>query len=331
MSGSRPAPIHVAVTGAAGQIGYALLFRIASGAMLGADQPVVLHLIEVEAALGALDGVVMELEDCAFGLLAGVVATSDLALGFGGVSWALLVGSVPRRAGMERADLLEVNGGIFGPQGAAIAAGAASDVRVLVVGNPCNTNALIAASHGRDVPTDRWFAMMALDANRARSLLARRAGVGVASVSRLAVWGNHSGTQYPDYCNALIGGRPPPEVIADEAWLGGPFLELVRGRGASVIQARGASSAASAANAVMDTVVGLRTPTPVADCLSVAAVSRGEYGVPEGLVYGYPVRSDGVGWEVADDFVHDSVARDALAASAQELLSEREAVRRLLA
>lgn len=324
------APIHVAVTGAAGQIGYALAFRIASGAMFGPDQPVVLHLIEVEAALGSLEGVVMELDDCAFPILSGVVATSDLDAGFEGVSWALLIGSVPRRAGMERADLLAVNGGIFGPQGAAIAAGAAADVRVLVVGNPCNTNALIAASHGRDLPSDRWFAMMALDANRARSMLARRAGVGVGSVSRLSVWGNHSGTQYPDVANALIEGRPAPEVIGDGEWLQASFLDQVRGRGAAVIEARGASSAASAANAVIDTVVSLRTPTPAGDCVPVAVLSRGEYGVPEGLVYGYPVRSDGSGWEVAGDFVHDSVARQALATSAQELVSEREAVRSLL-
>lgn len=324
------APVHVAVTGAAGQIGYAMLFRIASGAMLGPDQPVVLHLIEVDAALAVLDGVVMELDDCAFPLLSGVVTTSDLARGFDGVSWALLVGSVPRRAGMERGDLLAVNGGIFGPQGAALAAGGAPDVRVLVVGNPCNTNALIAASHGRDVPSDRWFAMMALDANRARSMLAGRAAVGVGCVERLAVWGNHSSTQYPDAANALIGGRPANEVIDDDAWLEGPFLDQVRARGASVIGARGASSAASAANAVIDTVVGLRTPTPTGDCVPVAAISRGEYGVPEGLVYGYPLRSDGVGWEVADDFVHDPVARRALAATAEELASERDAVRHLL-
>ncbi|MGH9071115.1 MAG: malate dehydrogenase [Acidimicrobiales bacterium] len=327
---SPASPVHVAVTGAAGQIGYALLFRIASGAMFGPGQPVVLHLIEVPGALAALEGVVMELDDCAFPLLAGVVATSDLAVGFGGVSWVLLIGSVPRRAGMERADLLTVNGGIFGPQGAAIAAHAAADVRVLVVGNPCNTNALIAASHGRDVPPERWFAMMALDANRGRSMLARRAGVGVGSVSRLAVWGNHSSTQYPDVANALIAGRPAPEVIGDDGWLSGEFSCTVRGRGAAVIQARGASSAASAANAVIDTVVGLCTPTPAGYCVPVAAISRGEYGVPEGLVFGYPLCSDGLGWEVAEGFVHDAGAREALVVTADELASEREAVRDLL-
>lgn len=331
-SSARPArPVHVAVTGAAGQIGYALVFRIASGALLGPDQPVVLHLIEVDAALGVLEGVVMELEDCAFDLLAGVVATSDLAAGFARVSWALLVGSVPRRAGMQRADLLAVNGGIFGPQGAAIAAHAAAEVRVLVVGNPCNTNALIARAHAPEVPADRWFAMMALDANRARAVLARRAGVGVGRVSRLAVWGNHSSTQYPDFANALIRGRPAPEVIGDDVWLADEALEAVRGRGAAVIEARGASSAASAANAVIDTVVGLSTPTPPGDCVAVAAVSQGQYDVPKGLVYGYPLRSDGSSWEVLDGFNHDVGALSRLRAGAEELMREREAVAALLA
>ncbi len=316
--------MHVAVTGAAGQIGYALVFRIASGAMFGPNTPVVLHLVEIPPAMTALGGLVMELDDCAFPLLAGVIDTSDLAVGFDGVSWALLVGSVPRRAGMERAELLAVNGGIFGPQGSAIAAHAAADVRVVVVGNPCNTNALIAASHGRDVPTDRWFAMMALDANRARTMLARQCGVAVASVSRMAVWGNHSSTQYPDFANSLVGAQPV--ALRDPAVL----VESVRGRGAAVIQARGASSAASAANAVIDTVVGLSRPTGANDCVAVAAASRGEYGVPEGLVYGYPLRSDGSSWEVAGGFVHDAAGWSALRASAQELESEREAVRGLL-
>ncbi|MGH9128893.1 MAG: malate dehydrogenase [Acidimicrobiales bacterium] len=323
------APLRVALTGAAGQIGYALVFRIASGDMFGSDQPVVLHLVEIPPAMAALEGLVMELEDCAFPLLAGVVATSEPAVGFGGVSWALLVGSAPRRAGMERGELLAVNGGIFGPQGAAIAAGAAADVRVLVVGNPCNTNALIARSHGGDVPADRWFAMMALDANRARSALARLAGVEVGSVSRMAVWGNHSSTQYPDFANARIGGRPATEVLGGPSSLAG-LADSVRGRGAAVIEARGASSAASAANAVIDTVVGLRGPTPPGDCLAAAVVSRGEYGVPEGLVYGYPLVSDGSGWGVADGFAHDAAALAALRASAEELSGELEDVRGLL-
>jgi malate dehydrogenase len=327
--------VHVAVTGAAGQIGYALVFRIASGAMFGPDQPVVLHLIEIPPAMRALGGLVMELEDCAFPLLAGVVDTSELAVGFDGVSWALLVGSVPRRAGMERAELLAVNGGIFGPQGAAIAAHAAADVRVVVVGNPCNTNALIAASHGREVPGDRWFAMMALDANRARTMLARQCGVEVASVSRMAVWGNHSSTQYPDFANALVCGARVVlgDPTADPSGRGGlawRLVEAVRGRGAAVIEARGASSAASAANAVIDTVVGLTRRTPENDCVAVAAVSRGDYGVPEGLVYGYPLRSDGSSWEVDEGFAHDGAGWSALRASAQELESEREAVRGLL-
>lgn len=316
-------PVVVALTGAAGQIGYALVFRIAAGEMFGPDTPVVLHLIEVPAAMEALGGLAMELEDCAFPLLAGVVTTADLAVGFGAVSWALLVGSVPRHAGMERGELLAVNGHIFGPQGAAIAAHAAADVRVLVVGNPCNTNALIAASHGRDVPADRWLAMMALDANRARAVLARWAGVAVGEVSRMAVWGNHSSTQWPDFANALVGGQP---------FGGSPaaLVSSVRGRGAAVIGARGASSAASAAKAVIDTVLGLRTATGPDDCLAAAVLSRGEYGVPEGLVYGYPLRSDGTSWEVVEGFEHDDAATAALRASWAELEAERSSVRRLL-
>src|SRR5579864_3808638 len=213
------APVHVTVTGAAGQIGYSLLFRIASGQMLGPDQPVVLRLLEIEPAMGALAGVVMELDDCAFPLLAGVEATSDAKTAFDGTSWALLVGSIPRKAGMERNDLLTVNGGIFGPQGEAIAAHGASDVRILVVGNPCNTNCLIARSHARDIPDDRWFAMMRLDQNRAQSQLARKAGVPVTSVTNLAVWGNHSSTQFPDFENARIAGGAATDAIGDPAWL----------------------------------------------------------------------------------------------------------------
>nr|MDA8343460.1 malate dehydrogenase [Actinomycetota bacterium] len=253
-------PVHVTVTGAAGQIGYSLLFRIASGQLLGPDQPVVLRLVEIEPAMQALQGVVMELDDCAFPLLAGIEATSDLKVGFDGTSWALLVGSVPRKAGMERNDLLKVNGGIFRPQGEAIAANAASDVRVFVVGNPCNTNCLIARSHAREIPDDRWFAMTRLDQNRAAIQLAKRAGVPVSDVANVAIWGNHSSTQFPDFENATIGGRPAPEVIDDQAWLQGEFITTVQQRGAKIIEARGASSAASAANAVVDSVRSIVTP-----------------------------------------------------------------------
>src|SRR5476651_1780892 len=243
-------PLRVAVTGAAGQIGYSLLFRIASGSMFGPDQPVILHLIEIEPALPVLAGVVMELQDCAFPLLKGIVPTASLDEGFKGVNWALLVGSVPRKAGMERKDLLGINGKIFTGQGNAIAKNAASDVRVLVVGNPCNTNCLIAMNNAKGVPAERWFAMTRLDENRAKTQLALRAGVDVTSVSNLAIWGNHSATMYPDFFNAKISGQPLPNVIKDEAWLKGEFISTIQQRGAAIIKARGLSSAASAANAV---------------------------------------------------------------------------------
>ncbi len=320
-------PLHVTVTGAAGQIGYALLFRVASGQLLGADQPVVLRLLEIEPAMHALEGVVMELDDCAFPLLDDVVATSDLKTAFDGASWALLVGSIPRRAGMERGDLLGTNGGIFKPQGRAIAEHAASDVRVLVVGNPCNTNCLIARSNAPEVPADRWFAMTRLDENRAKRQLARRGGVPVSSVTNLAIWGNHSATQYPDFENALIDGRPAAEVVGDRGWLESEYLSTVQKRGAAVIEARGASSAASAANAAIDTVNGLRTETPKGDCISVAVVSRGEYGVPEGLQFGFPVRVDGRGgWSVVEGFAHDAFADERIRVTTEELLSERAEV-----
>ena len=321
-------PVNVTVTGAAGQIGYSLLFRIASGQLLGEGQPVVLRLLEIEPAMKALDGVVMELDDCAFPLLHEVVATSDLKTAFDGASWALLVGSIPRKAGMERGDLLGGNGGIFKPQARAIAEHAASDVRVLVVGNPANTNCLIARSNAPEVPLDRWFSMMRLDANRAKSLLARRAGVPVTSASRVAIWGNHSTTQFPDFANARIDGRPAAEVIGDRAWLEGEFVTTVQKRGAAIIEARGASSAASAANAAIDTVVGLRSATAEGDCLSVAVASNGEYGIPEGLQFGLPVRADGGGgWSVDESFEHDAFAEERIRATAEELLSEREEVK----
>ncbi|MGH9282255.1 MAG: malate dehydrogenase, partial [Acidimicrobiales bacterium] len=275
------APIRVAVTGAAGQIGYALLFRIAAGELLGAEQPVTLQLLEIEPALPALEGVAMELQDGAFPLLAGVETTADPKVAFDGASWALLVGSVPRKAGMERRDLLTVNGGIFGPQGRALAEATAEDVRVLVVGNPCNTNCLIARSNAPEIPAERWFAMTRLDQNRARALLARRAGVAVTEVANVAIWGNHSATQYPDAANATIGGRPAPEVIGDDGWLRGEFITTVQQRGAAIIAARGASSAASAANAVIETVRNIATPT--GQIFSAAVPSPGDdtgYGVP---------------------------------------------------
>jgi malate dehydrogenase len=323
-------PVHVTVTGAAGQIGYSLLFRIASGQLLGPDQPVVLRLLEIEPAMKALEGVVMELDDCAFPLLADVEPTSDLKVAFDGTSWALLVGSVPRKAGMERGDLLGVNGGIFKPQGRAVAEHAAPDVRVLVVGNPCNTNCLIARSNAPEVPADRWFAMTRLDENRAKRQLAARAGVPVSAVTNLAIWGNHSATQFPDFASARIDGKPVPEVIADAGWLEGEFLTTVQKRGAAVIDARGASSAASAANAAIDTVVGLRSPTPAGDCVSVAVASSGEYGTPEGLQFGFPVRADGQGgWSVVEGVVHDDFARDRVRVTTEELLAERAEVEAL--
>jgi len=323
-------PVHVTVTGAAGQIGYALLFRIASGQLLGPDQPIVLRLLEIEPAMAALEGVVMELDDCAFPLLAGVEATSDLKTAFDGTSWALLVGSVPRKAGMERNDLLSVNGGIFGPQGAAINAHAASDVRILVVGNPCNTNCLIARAHAPDVPDERWFAMTRLDQNRAQTQLARKAGVAVTAVTHVAIWGNHSSTQFPDFENARIDGRPAPEVIADDGWLRDTFITTVQQRGAAVIQARGASSAASAANAVIDSVRSIITPTPEGDCASLAVVSHGEYGTPEGLVFGFPIRSDGSSWQVVPGLRHSEFAQERIRRTTEELESERAAVADLL-
>src|SRR4051812_13313398 len=255
-------PIKVAVTGAAGQIGYALLFRIASGQMFGPDQPLTLHLIEIPDALNALEGVVMELRDCAFPLLTSVVPTADLDEGFRGINWALLVGSVPRKAGMERKDLLGINGKIFIGQGQAIAKNANADVRVLVIGNPCNTNCLIAMNNAKEIPRDRWFAMTRLDENRARAQLAHKAGVSIGSVTNMAIWGNHSSTQYPDFYNARIDRRPANEVIRDEKWLKEEFIATVQQRGAAVIRARGLSSAGSAANAIVDTVSSLNQDTP---------------------------------------------------------------------
>jgi malate dehydrogenase len=324
-------PIHVTVTGAAGQIGYSLLFRIASGQMLGPDQPLVLRLLEIEPGMKALEGVVMEIDDCAFPLVSDIVTTTDLDTAFDGTSWALLVGSIPRKAGMERGDLLTVNGGIFGPQGRAIAANAASDVRVLVVGNPCNTNCLIARSNAPEVPADRWFAMTRLDENRAKAQLAKKAGAPVASVSNVAIWGNHSATQFPDYANALIDGEPAVKAIDDIEWLQGDFLTTVQKRGAAIIDARGLSSAASAASAAVDSVVSIRSATPDGDFTSLAVVSNGEYGIPPGLQFGFPVRSDGAGgWSVVEGLTHDPFATDRIRITTEELEGERADVVDLL-
>jgi malate dehydrogenase len=323
-------PVHVTVTGAAGQIGYSLLFRIASGQLLGDDQPIVLRLLEIEPALGVLDGVVMEIDDCAFPLVTDIVATADLKTAFDGTSWALLVGSVPRKAGMERKDLLGINGRIFTGQGQAIAQNAAADVRVLVVGNPCNTNCLIAMNNARGIPADRWFAMTMLDQNRAATQLALRAGVDVTAVSQLAIWGNHSSTMYPDFYNAKIGGRPAPEVIGEDAWFKDSFLPTVQQRGAAIIKARGLSSAASAANAVVDTVRALTTPTRAGDWFSVAVCSDGSYGIEKGLMFSYPIRSDGQKWQIVSGVSLHEFSRAKIAATEKELQEEKALVAELL-
>ena len=324
-------PIRIAVTGAAGQIGYSLLPRIASGAVFGPDQPVILHLIEIEPALPALGGVVMELDDCAFPLLKGIVPTANLDEGFRGVSWALLVGSVPRKQGMERKDLLGINGKIFIGQGKGIEKNAADDVRILVVGNPCNTNCLIAKSSAKSVPEDRWFAMTRLDENRAKTQLAKKAGVDVTAVSNLAIWGNHSATMYPDFHNAKINGRPVPEVIADEAWLKGEFIATVQQRGAAIIKARGLSSAASAANAAIDTVRSLITPTAAGDWNSVAVCARGDYGIEKGLMCSFPIRTTAAGtWEVVQGVPLNDFSRAKIDATVQELQEEKALVAELL-
>jgi malate dehydrogenase len=327
--GARP-PVRVAVTGAAGQIGYSLLFRIAAGDLLGPNQPIILQLLEIEPAMKALEGVAMELDDCAFPLLHDTLLTSKPEKAFDNASWVLLVGAVPRKAGMERSDLLNVNAGIFAPQGKAIAASAAGDVRILVVGNPCNTNCLIARSNAPDIAPERWFAMMRLDENRARTLLARKAGLPVQVISNVAVWGNHSTTQYPDARNAKIAGLPAFDVINDHGWLKGKFIETVQKRGAAVIEARGSSSAASAANAVLDSVKSIWNPTPWGDWHSLAVMSRGEYGIPEGLQFGFPVRSDGRNWEVVTELELDNDARDRIKKTTEELVQERELVKSLL-
>jgi malate dehydrogenase len=324
-------PITVSVTGAAGQIGYALLFRIASGAVFGPDQPVNLRLIEIEPALPALDGVVMELDDCAFPTLNSVTPTADLSQGFKGADWALLVGSVPRKAGMERNDLLNINGGIFTGQGQAIAANANPGCRTLVVGNPCNTNALIAMSNAAGMPSNQFFAMTRLDENRAKSQLAKKAGVHHSQITNLCIWGNHSATQYPDFTNARINGKPLTDVITDRAWLEGEFITTVQQRGAAIIKARGASSAASAANAAIDTVISLSNPTPEGDWHSVAVCSDGSYGIEKGIMASMPIRTNPDGsWEVVQGVPVDAFSQGKIDATIAELTGERDAVKDLI-
>ncbi|MGH2429741.1 MAG: malate dehydrogenase [Candidatus Limnocylindria bacterium] len=325
--------VRVAVTGAAGQIGYALLFRIASGQMFGPATKVDLQLLELEAALPALDGVRMELDDCAFPLLSRVLCTSDTEEAFADANWALLVGAVPRREGMERKDLLSINGSIFTEQGEAIAHNAADDCRVLVVGNPCNTNALIGstAAERHAMPKDRWFAMTMLDENRGRSQLAAKSGVAVSDVQGLAIWGNHSSSQFPDAWHATIGGRPATDVIDDEAWLQGEFISTVQQRGAAIIKARGQSSAASAANAVIDTVRNITQPSGEVFSSAVPAPADGGYDVPEGIVFGYPLRASAPGAvEIVPGIEHGAWAQGKVDATLSELLEERDAVMDLL-
>ena len=318
----------VTVTGAAGNIGYALLFRLAAGALFGPDQPINLRLLEIEPAMKTLEGIVMELDDCCFGLLNDVETTADLGVAFEGASYAFLAGSIPRKPGMERRDLLGVNGRIFAPQGRAVAEHAASDVRVLVVGNPCNTNCLIARTAAPSVPPDRWFAMTRLDENRARTQLARKAGRPPRAVTRLASWGDHSTTQFPDYENALIDGESVQKII--EEWLQGPFLRMIQGRGAVVIAARGGSSAASAAHAAIGSFKSLIDPTPPGDWCSLGVVSRCEYDIPEGLQFGFPVRSDSRTWHVVEGLEHSAFATSRIMASAAELVAERDEAAALL-
>lgn len=284
--------VRVAVTGAAGQIGYALIFRIASGQMFGPDTDVELNLLELEPALPSLEGVAMELDDCAFPRLKRIVCTSDLKTAMDGVNWALLVGSVPRKQGMERSDLLKINGAIFTKQGQAINDNASDDVQIFVVGNPCNTNCLIAKHHAKDIPADRFYAMTMLDELRARTQLAKKAGVDVTSVTQMTIWGNHSSTQFPDFYNAKINGISAAQVIGDEKWLQDVFIPTIQQRGAAVIKARGASSAASAANGVIQSIYSLVNDTPAGESFSIARSSLGEYGVDEGLIFSFPCRRE---------------------------------------
>ena len=323
-----PATMKIAVTGAAGQIDYSLLFRLASGETFGAQTQVELQLIEIEPALPALEGVVMELDDCAFPLLRKISITSDPNEGFSSANWVLLVGAAPRKAGMERGDLIKTNSGIFVDQGSALNR-AASDVRILVVGNPCNTNCLIAMNNAKDIPRERWFAMTALDANRARFQLAQKSGYPVQEVSNLTIWGNHSATQYPDFYNAKIAGKAVTEVISDIIWLQNDFISTVQKRGAVVIEARGASSAASAANAVVDTIQNLTQPTAAGDWFSAAVPSEGNYGIPEGIVFGFPLRSNGSRYEIVQDIAWNEFAQEKIKTTLKELEEEYETIKNM--
>jgi malate dehydrogenase len=322
-------PVNVTVTGAAGQIGYALLFRIAAGEMLGKDTPVKLRLLEIPDALEAAEGTAMELQDCAFPLLAGIDITADAKEAFDGCNVGMLVGARPRSKGMERADLLEANGGIFKPQGEAINAGAADDVRILVVGNPANTNALIANAHAPDVPDERFTAMMRLDHNRAIAQLGSKLEEPLAEITKMTAWGNHSPTQYPDLVHAEVGGKSAWDLVDDEEWIANDFIPTVAKRGAAIIEARGASSAASAANAAIDHVRDWVLGTPDDDWVSMAVVSDGSYGIPEGLVSGFPCTCSDGEWKIVEGLDIDDFSRQRIDASANELAEERESVREL--
>ena len=319
-------PVNVAVTGAAGQIGYALLFRIASGQLLGPDVPVRLRMLEITPALQAAQGTAMELDDCAFPLLAGIDITDDPRVAFDGVNIALLVGARPRGPGMERRDLLEANGGIFKPQGEALNAGAADDVRILVVGNPANTNALIAQAHAPDIPRERFTAMMRLDHNRALTQLAQKTGATVSDVRKVTVWGNHSASQYPDITHATVNGQAATAVVDDQTWVADVFIPTVAKRGAAIIDARGASSAASAANAAIDHVHDWVLGTPEGDWVSAGVPSDGSYGIPEGIISGFPCVSRNGAWEIVQGLEIDDFSRPRIDASVAELQEERDAV-----
>jgi malate dehydrogenase len=322
-------PVKVAVTGAAGQIGYSLLFRIASGSLFGPDTPVELRLLEITPALKALEGVVMELDDCAFPTLAKVEIGDDPEKIFDGVNHALLVGARPRGPGMERGDLLEANGGIFAPQGKALNKVAADDVRVTVTGNPANTNALIAMNNAPDIPRERFAALTRLDHNRAISQLAAKLGVPVTEIRRMTIWGNHSATQYPDLFHAEVGGRNAAEVVGDQDWLENDFIPTVAKRGAAIIEARGSSSAASAASATIDAARDWLHGSPADDWVSMAVVSDGSYDVPEGLVYSFPVTTKNGDWEIVQGLEIDDFSRSRMEATANELIEERDAVKEL--
>jgi malate dehydrogenase len=323
--------IRVAVTGAAGQVAYAMLGRLASGDVFGPNRKVILQLLEIPQAMGALEGVVMELDDCSSTALQDVVVTDDPNKAFRDCNWALLVGSFPRKQGMERKELLGINGKIFVGQGKALAANAAKDVRILIVGNPCNTNCLVAYNNGRDIPAERWTALTRLDHNRARTALAKKAGVSVGDVTQMTIWGNHSNTQYPDFTNARIKGKPATEVITDRAWLESIFVPGIQSRGAAVIKARGSSSALSAANGALDHVKSLLHPTPANDWVSMAVISKGEYGVPAGMVFGYPCRTDGQGnYTVVTGLSLDAFGTEKFKTTLKELQEEKDAVRELI-